>query len=149
MSRTDLSLRALDSGVAFKKRFIRRLTFLSAGGQFIDGYIMGILGTVIVAVTADLQMSVFWSGLTASAALIGIFIGAPLGGWLSDRFGRKPVFLADLVLFLIGSVMQFFVTDPALLFATRLLMGIAIGAEYSVGWPLLAEFSPSIRRQWL
>jgi len=143
MSRTDLSPPVLDSGVSFKKRFIRRLTFLSAGGQFIDGYIMGILGTVIVAVTADLQMSVFWSGLTASAALIGIFFGAPLGGWLSDRFGRKPVFLADLVLFLIGSAMQFFVTDPALLFASRLLMGIAIGAEYSVGWPLLAEFSPA------
>lgn len=39
--------------------------------------------------------------------------------------------------------MQFFVANPALLFATRLLMGIAIGAEYSVGWPLLAEFPPA------
>lgn len=128
---------------AFKRRFLYRLTFLSAGGQFIDGYIMGIIGTVIVAVAAELEMSLLWEGLTASAALIGIFLGAPLGGWLADKFGRKPIFFADLLVFLVGSIAQFFVQEPILLFATRLIMGIAIGAEYSVGTPLLAEFSPA------
>lgn len=139
----DRSVAAPAGDAAFKRRFLQRLTALSAGGQFIDGYIMGIIGTVIVAVAAELEMSLFWEGLTASAALIGIFLGAPLGGWLSDKFGRRPIFFADLVLFLVGSIAQFFVHEPILLFATRLIMGIAIGAEYSVGWPLLAEFSPA------
>ena len=39
--------------------------------------------------------------------------------------------------------MQFFIDSTGMLFVVRLLMGIAIGAEYSVGWPLMAEFSPA------
>lgn len=33
--------------------------------------------------------------------------------------------------------------DAWQLFAVRLLMGIAIGADYAIGWPLLAEFAPA------
>lgn len=47
------------------------------------GYIMGIIGTVIVTVAADLQTSVFWEGLVAAFALICTFLGAPVGGWLA------------------------------------------------------------------
>ncbi|MEN0135541.1 MAG: MFS transporter, partial [Rhodococcus sp. (in: high G+C Gram-positive bacteria)] len=68
--------------------------------------------------------------------------GGPLGGWLADKLGRKPLFAIDLAIFIAGSVLQFFVDSAWQLFAVRLLMGIAIGADYSVGWPLLAEFSP-------
>ena len=41
------------------------------------------------------------------------------------------------------SVLQFFVDSAWQLFLVRLLMGIAIGVEYSVGWPLMAEFAPA------
>jgi MFS transporter, putative metabolite transport protein len=55
----------------------------------------------------------------------------------------KPLFLADIMLFTIASAAQFFVHGPAQLFWVRLAMGIAIGAEYSVGWPLMSEFAPA------
>ncbi|MFD9394012.1 MFS transporter [Streptomyces sp. NPDC060000] len=38
-------------------------------------------------------------------------MGGPLFGRLADRFGRRPVFLVDMLIFLVGSVMQFFVSD--------------------------------------
>jgi len=126
-----------------KRRFLIRLTSVIAGGMFIDGYILGIIGTVIGAIAIDLQVSVFWEGLIAASALIGIFVGGPLGGWLADKLGRKPLFTVDLAMFTVGSVLQFFVESAWQLFLVRLLMGIAIGADYSVGWPLLAEFSPA------
>ena len=126
-----------------KQRFLYRLTGVIAGGMFIDGYILGIIGTVIGTITLDLDMSVAWEGLIAASALVGIFIGGPLGGWLSDKLGRKPLFTIDLLIFLAGSVLQFFVDEAWQLFVVRLLMGVAIGADYSVGWPLLAEFSPA------
>ncbi|MFK0008927.1 MFS transporter [Paenarthrobacter sp. NPDC090520] len=70
------------------------------------------------------------------------FVGAPIGGWATDKFGRKTMFLIDMALFVIASALQFFVDTAEHLFIIRLLMGIAIGIEYSVGFPLMAEFSP-------
>ena len=135
---------------AFKRRFMIRMIIVLTGGTFLDGYILGIVGPVSSKMTAELGISTVWEGLIAAGALFGILIGSPLGGWAGDKFGRKPLFMLDMALFVIASVMQFFVGStqlfialPLQLFVVRLLMGIAIGAEYSVGWPLLSEFSPA------
>jgi MFS transporter, putative metabolite transport protein len=143
---TFTSNSAADSGeasTAAKRRFLLRLLFVLCGGMFLDGYILGIIGPVIGTITDELQFSAVWEGLIGAAALFGIFIGSPLGGWLGDKFGRKPLFMADIALFCIASALQFFVDSPWQLFVVRLLMGVAIGAEYSVGWPLMAEFAPA------
>jgi MFS transporter, putative metabolite transport protein len=129
--------------VAAKRRFLYRLLFVLCGGMFLDGYILGIIGPVIETITEDLQISAVWEGLIGAAALFGIFIGSPLGGWAGDRFGRKPMFMLDIALFCVASALQFVVQEPWQLFVVRLLMGIAIGMEYSVGWPLMAEFAPA------
>jgi putative MFS transporter len=119
-----------------------RLVAVLLGGMFLDGYILGLIGPVSGTFAEELGISSLWEGLIASAALVGILVGAPLGGWAADKFGRKPLFLADIMLFLLASSVQFFVDGPAQLFWVRLAMGIAIGAEYSVGWPLMSEFAP-------
>ena len=90
----------------------------------------------------DLGMSTWEMSLVAAMALFGILIGSPLGGWAGDKWGRKPLFMIDMALFRGRSVLQFFVGSFEMLLVVRLLMGIAIGAEYSVGWPLMSEFSP-------
>ncbi|MGQ4614470.1 MFS transporter [Nocardia sp. R7R-8] len=131
-----------EPGSIDKQRFTVKLTGVIAGGMFIDGYILGVIGTVIGTITVDLDISLVWEGLIGASALIGIFLGGPLGGWLADKVGRRPMFAIDLAIFIVGSVLQFFVDSAWQLFIVRLLMGIAIGADYSVGWPLLAEFAP-------
>ncbi|WP_175946286.1 MFS transporter [Caballeronia sp. BCC1704] len=128
---------------AKQRKFLTKLTVLISGGMFIDGFILGCVGIVMPAITADLHLSLAWQGLIGASALIGIFIGGPLGGWLADKVGRKPMFTIDLAIFLVGSVLQFVVGEAWQLFLVRVLMGIAIGADYSIGWPLLAEFSPA------
>jgi MFS transporter, putative metabolite transport protein len=146
VSSSFINDRAADSGVASaaaKRRFLIRLTAVLCGGMFLDGYILGIIGPVIGTIATDLQFSALGEGLIAAAALMGIFIGSPLGGWLGDKFGRKPLFMADMALFCIASALQFFVDSAWQLFLVRLLMGIAIGAEYSIGWPLMTEFAPA------
>lgn len=95
------------------------------------------------AISSDLHLSALWEGLIGSSALIGIFIGGPLGGWLADKLGRRPMFTIDLAIFLVGSIAQFFVSNAWELFLVRALMGVAIGADYAIGWPLLAEFAPA------
>ncbi|MEW4948236.1 MFS transporter [Pseudomonas asiatica] len=126
-----------------QRKFIIKLTTLISGGMLIDGFILGAIGIVMPAITSDLELSLTWQGLIGASALIGIFLGGPLGGYLADKIGRKPMFTIDLAIFLVGSILQFFVTEAWQLFAVRLLMGIAIGADYAIGWPLLAEFAPA------
>ena len=116
---------------------IRMVTVL-IGGMFLDGYILGIIGPVSGRMAEDLQLIVVWQGLIAAAALIGILVGSPLGGWAADKWGRKPIFMFDIGLFAVASGMQFFIDSPVWLLVVRLLMGIAIGAEYAVGWPLMS-----------
>jgi putative MFS transporter len=72
---------------AAKRRFLARLLFVLCGGMFLDGYILGIIGPVIESVATDLAFTAFWSGLIGAAALFGIFMGSPLGGWLGDKSG--------------------------------------------------------------
>lgn len=128
---------------ASKRRFLTRMVTVLIGGMILDGYVLGIIGPVSGTMAEDLQLTAFWQGVIAAAALIGILIGSPIGGWAADKFGRKPIFMFDIGLFAIASGLQFFIDSPVLLVVVRLLMGIAIGTEYAVGWPLMAEFSPA------
>ncbi|MDI3406442.1 MFS transporter [Streptomyces cavernicola] len=126
-----------------KRRFLTKLSVVIAGGMFIDGFILGSTGVVMPAISEDLGLSSAGEGLIAAAALLGIFFGGPVGGYLADRFGRKSMFTIDLALFLVCSVAQFFVSEAWQLVVVRFVMGLAIGADYSIGWPLLAEFAPA------
>jgi putative MFS transporter len=150
---SNIKVRAADSddtSAAFKRRFMRRLIAVLIGGMFLDGYILGIIGPVTGVMKDDLGISDLWMGLIAAGPLFGIFFGSPLGGWATDKFGRKPLFLIDMGLFVIASGLQFFagaaqffVGSALQLFIVRFLMGVAIGGEYSIGWPLMSEFAPA------
>jgi putative MFS transporter len=128
---------------AFKKRFMWRLIIVLVGGMLLDGYILGILGPVTPTLEEELGLNSVEIGLVAAAALLGILVGSPLGGWAADKWGRKPLFMIDISLFVVASLIQLFAGTAVLLIIVRFLMGIAIGAEYSVGWPMMSEFSPA------
>ncbi|BAU74083.1 MFS transporter [Metapseudomonas furukawaii] len=122
--------------------FHKLLTLRSGGGSFVDGYVLSIIGVVMVQVTEAMSLSSFWQGLIAASALIGIFFGGFLGGWLSDRFGRKRVFFVGPILFMLASLAQYWVESAQGLFALRFIIGVAVGIEYPVATALLVEFLP-------
>ncbi|MBT2566434.1 MFS transporter [Arthrobacter sp. ISL-85] len=135
-----------ETSSTFKRRFMVRLVAVFIGGMFLDGYILGIIGPVTGPMRSELHLDALSLGMIAAGPLAGIFVGSPLAGWATDKFGRKPMFLVDMGLFLVASAAQFFVTsgDGAViqLALIRFVMGVAIGGEYSIGGPLLSEFSP-------
>jgi MFS transporter, putative metabolite transport protein len=126
-------------------RFHKRLAILSSGGPFLDGYILSIIGVAMIQLAPDLGLSASEEGLVGAAALIGIFLGAFLGGWLTDRFGRHVLFTIDLIALVACSVAQGFVGNVFWLVVLRLLVGMAVGADYPIATSLLAEFIP---RAW-
>ncbi len=127
-------------------RFHQLLTLRSGGGSFVDGYVLSIIGVAMVQMSAGLSLTSFWQGMIAASALIGIFFGGFLGGWLTDRFGRKLIFFVGPILFMLCSVTQYWVESGLVLFLLRFLIGVAVGIEYPVATSLLVEFLPKKNR---
>jgi len=125
--------------------FHRRLTIYTCGGPFCDGYILGIIAIALVPITDQFGLSSTWTGLIGAAALIGIFVGGIVFSYVTDLIGRQVMYTLDLLVFVIASILQFWVEGVVALFILRLVLGIAIGADYPIATSLLAEFTP--RRQ--
>ncbi|MFZ0214875.1 MAG: MFS transporter [Candidatus Dormiibacterota bacterium] len=126
--------------------FHLRVTAYTTGGEFCDGYILGVVGIALTQITPQMHLDAFANGLIGASALIGIFVGSIVFGPITDRIGRQTMYTADLLAFVVGSVLQFFVQDPWQLFALRLLMGVAVGADYAIGAALLSEVVPRRHR---
>ncbi|BAU26027.1 putative MFS transporter [Aneurinibacillus soli] len=130
-------------------KFHLRITALTFGSNFSDGYALGIIGMALTLLGTQMNLGPMWNGLLGSSALIGLFIGSLVLGWLSDRIGRQKIFLANFLIIGVASLLQFWVNDPLTLFILRILIGIGLGGDYAVGSTLLAEFSPKKYRGFL
>jgi putative MFS transporter len=112
------------------------------GGQFCDGYVLGIIGIAISLATTPLGLDALSLGLLGGAALIGLFLGSLLTGPIADRFGRKHIYRWNMALFCVVSVAQFFAQNAEQLLVLRLLLGFALGSDFVVGVSLVAELVP-------
>lgn len=126
--------------------FHKKLTLFSSGGPFLDGYILSIIGIALVQINDAWDMGTLWNGLIGASALIGVFIGGLVFGNVTDRIGRKLMYTIDLIAIIICSIAQFFVAEAWQLFVLRLLIGVAVGADYPIATALVAEFAPSTWR---
>lgn len=111
-------------------------------GQICDGYILGIVGIALSYATGVLGLDSFWMGLIGAGALFGILFGSLLTGIIIDRMGRKGAYAFVSIVVLVLSVSQFFISDPTLLVIVRFLLGMCVGADYTVGVALLSEWTP-------
>ncbi|MCX4832281.1 sugar porter family MFS transporter [Streptomyces sp. NBC_01016] len=130
------------------RRFLWRLTAATGGGMFIDGFVFASVASALAgsAMSREIGVTLTWATLISSSTLVGTFFGGLFLGYLTDRVGRRPMFTIDLSVFLAGAVLMLFVTAPWQVMVLGLVMGLAVGADYSIGSPLLAEFAPRVRR---
>lgn len=127
-------------------RFQNRVAATASGGKFCDGWILAVIGVALPIASSQLGFSPTMEGLIGSSSLFGIFIGGLCFGHFADRWGRKKMFMVTLLLFLVCSALQLFTVDAWSLFVLRLIMGVAIGADYAIGGSLIAEFTSTRRR---
>jgi SHS family lactate transporter-like MFS transporter len=69
-------------------------------------------------------------------------IGAFLFGWLAERFGRRPVLMADIILFSVFEFASGFAPSLASLLILRFLFGVGMGGEWGLGASLVMESIP-------
>jgi MFS transporter, DHA1 family, multidrug resistance protein len=87
----------------------------------------------IPAVKAALGLSDALAQLTFSIALFGMACATLVYGSLSDRYGRRPVLLSGLVLFLIGSAISALTTSVLALIVGRLVQAVGAGCGITLG----------------
>ncbi|MEU4172905.1 MFS transporter [Streptomyces sp. NPDC026665] len=124
------------------KGFHYRITATTFGANFSDGYALGIIGAVLPALTVSMNLSGWWQGLLGASALIGLFFGSIVLGWVGDLVGRQKLYIYNFALIAVASLLQLWADDPLTLFGLRLLIGFGLGADYAVGPTLLSEFAP-------
>ncbi len=73
---------------------------------------------------------------------VALIIMALIAGWLSDRFGRKPVMQAAGVTAFVGAVMILIVRDKTLLTVAGGVVGMGIGAFLAASWALATDIVP-------
>ena len=127
-------------------KFHVKITALTFGAHFTDGYSLGTIGMAIVIMNKQIYLSPQWMGLLGASALLGLFFGSIILGGISGKVGRQKIFLFNFVMIALCSALQIFVYNPAQLFVLRIFIGFALGGDYAVGVSLLAEFAPKKER---
>ncbi|MGI8902802.1 MAG: MFS transporter [Solirubrobacteraceae bacterium] len=138
-----MSVLRVPEPIKSNKGFLRRVTAATALGEGLDGYDLGVISVVLPLISNELGLSSLTAGLIGASTLIGIFLGAPVVGYLTDRFGRKRLFTLDVIAFVVLGLLQLVVANAWELLVIRLLLGVAIGAEYAIGAAMMTELSPS------
>ncbi len=126
--------------------FVRKVTFFSSGGAFLDGYVLSIIGVALVQLTLVLNLDAAWTAIIGTAAFAGIFAGTILGGYLTDIIGRKRMFTLDVIAIGILSILCMFMDSAIQLVILRFLIGFFVGADYPIATSLIAEYTPKHHR---
>jgi len=95
----------------------------------IDSYL-----PAIPAMAADLNIETSMVSVTVSIYVLGMAIGQLFGGPLSDRFGRRPIMVAGLLIFSVGSLLIASAESMEMLWSWRVIQSIGGGVAV-VGVP--------------
>ena len=133
-------------------RFSRRETLLTMLGvlmvMLLASLDQTIVSTAMPRVIADLHGFDRYTWVS-TAYLLTSTVMVPIYGKLSDLYGRKPIFLFGVVVFLIGSALSGASQSMNQLIAFRALQGIGAGALMPIAIAIVGDlFTPRERGKW-
>ncbi|WP_245674902.1 MFS transporter [Herbidospora cretacea] len=105
--------------------------------------IVGVIGPRLTSEAGGLNLTDSEVGLAAGIYVLGACIGALFFGHLTDRYGRKKLFLATLALYLAATVATAFSFEPWYFFLCRFFTGAGIGGEYAAINSAIDELIPA------
>ena len=120
----------------------RYTVFASFLGWALDAFDFFILVFVLGNIASDFQTTVKDVAYAITLTLAMRPVGALIFGWLADRFGRRPVLMADIMLYSVIELASAFAPNLVVLLILRALFGIAMGGEWGVGSSLAMEVVP-------
>src|SRR4029079_17146296 len=123
-----------------------RLLITSGLGSLFDAMAALLIGCLVAPITKEFTLAPAQVGLVASSGFVGMFLGAAISGRLADRYGRRLIFQATLVIFSMCALRSALAPKFETLLAARVIAGLGLGGELPVVATLVSEFSPRAQR---
>jgi MFS family permease len=123
-----------------------RIWVLAAAGKFFEGFVVFMGGITVPLIAREFHLAAAEKGLVASASLAGILLGTILLGGLSDYFGRKRMFIAEMIIFCMFLAVLLLVQDFVSLVICLVGLGLALGCDYPTAHMIISESIPSVAR---
>ncbi len=124
--------------------FFWSLTSALAG--FLFGFDTVVISGAEKTIQALWQLTPFLHGIAMASALYGTVLGSLLGGWPTDRFGRRPTLLSIGVLYFVSAVWSGLATDVYSFIAARFIGGIGVGVSTIAAPLFISEIAPPASR---
>lgn len=126
--------------------FHRRVTFLSGMGVFLEGYDFTNIASALIFLIPYFALTAGQITALAVSTYIGTIAGALIAGWIGDRFGRRVIFMIDMVVYGLFAILSALSPTVSILIACRVGLGLAIGADQALSFTIIAEFVPTKSR---
>jgi putative MFS transporter len=124
----------------------RRIWMLAAAGKFFEGFVVFMTGVAVPLIARQFSLNATQKGMVGAASLFGIMIGAYGLGSLSDRFGRKSMFIVEMILFTAFLACAVVCGNFASLVICLFGLGVALGCDYPTAHLIISECIPSTSR---
>jgi len=123
-----------------------RIWSLAAAGKFFEGYVVFMTGVALDLIVREFHIAPAEKGIVSAASLAGILFGAVLLGGLSDYFGRKRMFIAEMIIFVAFLALLILCDDFISLSICLFGLGLALGCDYPTAHMIISENIPSSAR---
>ena len=119
---------------------------IASGGALLDGFSVVALGIALPLLKRDFVIGPLLVGLIGSALVLGAVAGAALGGVAADRFGRKRVFIADMIIIGIAGLIGAVAPNPWFILVAEFLLGVGVGSDFPTSASYVSELMPKSTR---
>jgi MFS family permease len=116
--------------------------WLMIASIFVEAWDLYSIAFVLIFIKQQFNPSAALLGLAAAGTQGGAIIGAFLGGWLSDKIGRRIVFMSTMGMFVVFALAQAFAPNMWSLVIIRFILGIPLGSDISTGYTYIMESMP-------
>ena len=123
-----------------------RIWSLAAAGKFFEGFVVFMTGVALPLIVREFHIGPAEKGIVSAASLAGILFGAVLLGGLSDYFGRKRMFIAEMIIFCAFLALLILCQNFLSLAICLFGLGMALGCDYPTAHMIISENIPSASR---
>lgn len=123
--------------------FHYKLLVVTGLGWLFDSMDTGLISFVLPVLAKEWGLTPEQVGWIGSVGLIGMALGAVLAGTIADRWGRKNVFAATVILYSVSTGLCALAWSYESLLVFRFLVGFGLGGELPVAATLMSEYAPS------